>query len=123
MIEPICCAIAQKTAIEAITFADRPEFGHGETADRPMAAPNVSRTNESAAASTAPANTAPHSTKLRPAVSTLDATGTPTCVMAVASYDLMQPEEAQDEHHDHDQTDRVNDAVHGSSPCQTIRLW
>jgi hypothetical protein len=26
----------------------------------------------------------------------------------------MQPEEAQDKHHHHDETDKVNDAVHGS---------
>jgi hypothetical protein len=70
--------------MDAITFADRPEFGHGEVADKPIAAPKVSSTNESAAASTAPANTAPHSTKLSPAVSVLDTTGAPTCVMAVA---------------------------------------
>jgi hypothetical protein len=30
----------------AITFAETPEFGQGEVAERPMAAPNVSRTNE-----------------------------------------------------------------------------
>ena len=53
---------------DAITLAERPEFGHGEVAERPIAAPNVRSTKESAAARTAPANTAPHSTKLVPAV-------------------------------------------------------
>jgi hypothetical protein len=84
---PICCAIAQKTATEAITFAETPEFGQGEVADRPMAAPNVSKTNEIATASTAPASTAPHSTKLDPDVeAVLELAGAgPTCVMAFFS--------------------------------------
>ena len=66
--EPICCTIAQNTAREPITLADRPEFGHGDVADRPIAVPKVRRTKERAAASTAPAQTAPHSTKLAPSV-------------------------------------------------------
>jgi len=61
---PICCTIAQKIATDAITLAEAPEFGQGDTADRPMAAPKVRRTNEMAAARNAPASTAPHSTKL-----------------------------------------------------------
>ena len=68
MMEPICCAMAQKTASEAMTLADSPEFGHGDVAERPMAAPKVSSTKDIAAARTAPAKTAPHSTKLKPAV-------------------------------------------------------
>jgi len=82
---PICCAIAQKTAIDAITFADTPEFGHGDVAERPIAAPKVSRTNEIAAASTAPASTAPHSTKLDPGAETPLPGAGPTCVMAFLS--------------------------------------
>jgi hypothetical protein len=73
--------------MDAITFADAPEFGHGEVAERPMAAPKVRRTNESAAARKAPARTAPHSTKLDPGVAvTLPPTGAgPTCVIGVVS--------------------------------------
>src|SRR6478672_11578547 len=63
---PICCAIAQNTAMEAMTFADAPEFGQGDTADKPIAAPKVRSTKEMAAARKAPAITAPHSTKLAP---------------------------------------------------------
>jgi hypothetical protein len=62
MTDPICWAIAQNTAIDAITFADNPEPGHGEVAERPIAVPKVSRTKDNAAAKTAPAKTAPHST-------------------------------------------------------------
>ena len=58
-----------------MTLADSPELGHGEVAERPIAVPKVSSTNDSAAASTAPAKTAPHSTKLAPAVSVFAATG------------------------------------------------
>ena len=83
---PICWAIAQNTAIEATTFAEAPEFGQGETADRPMAAPKVRSTNEIAAARTAPASTAPHSTKLEPTtavgVALAPIGAGPTCVMA-----------------------------------------
>ena len=84
---PICCAIAQKTATEAITFAEAPEFGHGEVAERPMAAPKVRRTKEIAAARTAPARTDPHSTKLAPGVAVaLEPSGAgPTCVMTFLS--------------------------------------
>src|SRR2546423_1752124 len=90
-----------------------PEFGHGEVADRPMAAPNVRKTNDRAAANTAPARTALHSTKLGLTVSVLAAIGVPTWVMmVVSSLILMQAKRAQDEHHDDDQTDKVNDAVH-----------
>ena len=84
MKEPICCASTQNTASEAITFAERPEFGHGEVAERPMALPNVRNTNESAAARTAPASTALHSTKpvVGAATTAGDAAGAvPTCVM------------------------------------------
>src|SRR5437762_3459391 len=63
---PICCAMAQKTASEAITFAETPALGQGEVAERPIAVPKVRSTNEIAAARKAPAKTAPHSTKLAP---------------------------------------------------------
>jgi hypothetical protein len=84
---PICCAIAQNTATDAITFVEAPEFGHGDVADRPMAAPKVRRTKEIAAANTAPASTAPHSTKLVPGAAVeLDPSGAgPTCVMTFLS--------------------------------------
>src|SRR5436189_6300384 len=65
---PICCANTQKTATEAMTLAEAPAFGQGEVAERPMAVPKESRTNEMAAARKAPASTAPHSTKLWPCV-------------------------------------------------------
>ena len=113
MMEPICCAIAQNTASEAITLADSPEFGHGDVADKPIAAPKVRRTKEMAAASTAPANTAPHSTKLKPAVSVRAATGALVCTMISLLNRLVQPKDAQDKHHDDNETDKVNDAVHG----------
>jgi hypothetical protein len=58
---PICCTSVQNTATPAITFVDMPEFGHGEVADKPIAAPKVSSTNEIAAASSAPATMGPHS--------------------------------------------------------------
>src|SRR3954463_12990227 len=115
MMDPICCAIAQNTASEAITLADSPEFGHGEGADSPIAAPKVSSTKEIAAASTAPASTAPHSTKLKPAVSVRDATGALTCTMISLLNRLVQPKDAQDEHHHDDQTHKVNDAVHDAA--------
>jgi hypothetical protein len=88
---PICWAIAQKTATEAITFAETPEFGQGEVADRPMAAPKVRRTKEIAAARTAPASTAPHSTKLAPeAEMVLELAGAgPTCVMAFSPINVV----------------------------------
>jgi hypothetical protein len=99
-------AIAQKTASDAITFAETPEFGHGEVADRPMAAPKARSTKVIAAARTAPASTAPHSTKLAPPVDealTLSGAG-PTCVMAfcLPTTWLVKPEEAQDEQDDDD---------------------
>src|SRR5947209_11749678 len=81
MMEPICCAIAQNTASEAISLADSPEFGHGDVADNPMAVPKASSTKEIAAASTAPASTAPHSMKLKPSVSVGVAAGVLTCTM------------------------------------------
>jgi hypothetical protein len=84
---PICCINAHKIASEAKTFADRPELGQGEVAERPIAVPKVSSTNEIAAASTAPANTAPHSTKLVPGAADAEAeTGVgPTVAMTVSS--------------------------------------
>jgi hypothetical protein len=117
---PICCAIAQKTAIDASTFADIPEFGHGEVAERPIAVPKVSRTNEIAAASTAPASTGPHSTKLGLGLETaVELTGAgPTCVMAFLSQQtrLVKPKKAQDEQDDDHKADEIDDAVHGWSP-------
>src|SRR4029079_9522322 len=101
---PICCAIAQKTATDAITFADAPEFGHGEVAERPMAAPKVRRTKEIAAARAAPASTAPHSTKLEPGVTVVLAPNGagPTCVMAFLPllFTSVKPQKAEDEHDD-----------------------
>jgi hypothetical protein len=116
---PICCAIAQKTAIDAMTFAEVPEFGQGEVAERPMAVPKASRTNDIAAAKTAPAKTEPHSTKLAPAVAVpvaLEASGAgPTCVMAFSPSSIsVEPEQAQDEHHNDDEADEIDDAVHGN---------
>src|SRR4029453_4319794 len=64
---PICCARVQNTASEASVFAETPESGQGDTAERPIAEPKVRKTKESAAAVTAPAMTAPHSTNLNPA--------------------------------------------------------
>jgi hypothetical protein len=82
---PICCAIAQNAATEAMTRAETPEFGHGETADKPMAVPKVRSTNEIAAARNAPASTAPHSTKLEPTAAVgavlAEIGAGPTCVM------------------------------------------
>jgi|SRR6476620_7339338 hypothetical protein len=112
---PICCTIAQNTAKDAMTLAETPEFGHGETAERPMAAPNVRRTNEIAIARKAPASTAPHSTKLTPAVGIVVVpTGPgPTVVMALRSKDSsMQPEQAEDEHNDDHEANEIDDAVH-----------
>ena len=101
---PICWAIAQNTATDATTFAEAPEFGQGEVAERPMAAPKVRRTKEIAAASTAPAITDPHSTKLEPGDAVgLDPRGAgPTCVMTFLSPKdgLVKPEKAQDEEDD-----------------------
>jgi hypothetical protein len=76
-------------------LAETPEFGQGEVADRPMAAPNV-QTNEIATASTAPARTAPHSTKLDLAAeAALELAGAgPTCVMAFLSNNVVS--EAQE---------------------------
>jgi hypothetical protein len=84
---PICEAMAQNTAKEAMTFAEAPEFGHGDVAERPMAAPKVRSTKVIAAARTAPARTAPHSTKLAPGVdAALELIGAgPTCVMVFFS--------------------------------------
>ena len=113
---PICCAIAQKTAMDAITLADAPEFGHGEVAERPMAAPKVRRTNESAAARKAPARTAPHSTKLEPGVAVTlapDWSWTYLCHgVVLPACTSVETEKAQDEHHDDDEADEIDDAVH-----------
>jgi len=120
---PICCAIAQKTAMDAITFAEEPELGQGEVAERPMAVPKVSRTNDIAAAKKAPARTAPHSTKLAPAVAVpLEPSGAgPTCVMTFVSYSgLVQAEKAEDEQDDDHKADEIDDAVHGASLTMTI---
>src|SRR5262249_62106418 len=46
MTAPICCAMVQKTASEATSRVGKPEFGHGEVAERPIAAPKVSSTND-----------------------------------------------------------------------------
>ncbi len=81
---PICGTITQKIATDVTTLVDAPEFGQGETAESPIAAPNVNSTNEIAAARTAPANTALHSTKLVPGAgaTVAEAIGAgPTCVM------------------------------------------
>ena len=43
---PICCASVQKTASEPRVFAEIPEFGHGDTAERPIAEPKVRNTND-----------------------------------------------------------------------------
>jgi hypothetical protein len=51
-------------AMEARTLADKPVFGQGEVADRPIAVPKASKTKERAAAKTAPAKTGLHSMKL-----------------------------------------------------------
>ena len=81
----------QKTAMDATTFADRPELGHGEVVESPMAVPNDSKTNEMAAARNAPAMTAPHSTKLCPCDEWLEPGGGvtmgagPTLVMVICS--------------------------------------
>src|SRR6476659_9135358 len=80
---PICCAKVQNTASDASVFAESPEPGHGETAERPIAEPKVRKTKESAAAVMAPAMTAPHSTNLNPAAA--PAAG-PTCTMVNAFY-------------------------------------
>jgi hypothetical protein len=116
MKEPICSTIAQKIATDAITLADAPEFGHGDTADKPMAAPKVRSTNEMAAARNAPAITAPHSTKLATAAGgVLEPAGAgPTVVMALLSDgSSVQAEKAEDEQDDDHQTDEIDDAVHG----------
>src|SRR6185295_11176758 len=88
---PICAAIAQKTAKEAMTLAETPEFGQGEVAERPMAAPKVRSTKVIAAARAAPARTAPHSTKLAPGVdAALELAGAgPTRVMTFLSNSVV----------------------------------
>jgi hypothetical protein len=109
--------MAKKIAREAMTFADAPEFGQGDVAERPIAVPKVRSTNEIAAASTAPATTAPHSTKLVPAVEVTRAglTGVgPTCVMPFSPHEagLVKSKEAEDEQDDNHQADQIDDAVH-----------
>src|SRR5262249_4453825 len=94
MSDPICCAIVQNTAREAMTLAGNPECGHGEVAERPIAVPKLRSVKESAAASTAPARTASHSMKPRrepatgSALAVGDAISSMTCL-------LVQAEEAQ----------------------------
>src|SRR5512145_1941052 len=117
---PICWAMVQKIASEAITRAERPELGHGDVAESPMAVPNVRRTKESAEARTAPARIAPHSRKLGTAFEdtspgAMAARAGPTCVMELPSRSQCsaEAEEAQDEHDHDDQPNQVNDAVHG----------
>src|SRR5256885_1652445 len=86
-------------ALRAGAVGEAPELGQGEVAERPMAAPKVSRTNDIPAAKKAPARTAPHSTKLAPAVAVpLEPSGAgPTCVMTFVSYSgLVQAEKAED---------------------------
>jgi hypothetical protein len=98
-----------------MTLAETPEFGHGETAESPIAVPKASKTNEMAIARKAPASTAPHSTKLTPAAGIVVVpTGPgPTVVMALLSKDpSMQPEQAEDEHDDDHEANEIDDAVH-----------
>jgi hypothetical protein len=117
----ICCAIIQKIANEAITLAGSPVLGQGDVADSPIAVPKVSRTNESAAASTAPAKTAPHSMKpgTAPVGTTLAAGAVrvgPSCVIgSISSHSesSAEAEDAEDEHDHNDQANKVDDAVHG----------
>jgi hypothetical protein len=52
---------------------DTPEFGQGETAEKPMPAPNANNTNVKAAAVTAPAITAAQATAEGSLVAMLDA--------------------------------------------------
>jgi hypothetical protein len=73
-----------------------------------MAAPKVRNTKDNAAAITAPAITAPQSTKRNPACV---AEAGPTCT--IAEFLLPEAKSAQDQHHDHDQADEIDDAVHG----------
>src|SRR6185503_12795504 len=117
---PICWAMIQKIAREAITLAGSPELGQGDVADSPIAVPKVRSTNESAAASTAPANTGPHSMKLgRAPVGTTPAAGAvrvaPSSVIwsfSSHSESSAEAEDAEDEHDHNDQPNKVDDAVH-----------
>jgi hypothetical protein len=105
--------MTQKIATEAITFAEAPEFGQGEVAERPIAVPKVRSTKEIAAARKAPANTAPHSTKLAPWLEWTVGAGAggmigpgPTVVMIISpTSGLVEPQEAQDEQDDDDKAD------------------
>jgi hypothetical protein len=105
---PICCAITQKTATDAITFVEATEFGQGEVAESPIAVPKVRSTKEIAAARKAPASTAPHSTKLAPCEEWAVGAGGiigpgPTVVMTISpTSGLVEPQEAQDEQDDDD---------------------
>src|ERR1017187_8700658 len=54
----ICVTSNQTIAPIPIAEADAPMFDHGETEDKPMPVPNVSRLSDKAAAANAPASTA-----------------------------------------------------------------
>ena len=77
--------------------------------------------SESAAASSAPARIGPHSmypgADAAPAGRVATGAG-PTCVIGVSFWLVStKPQGAQNEHHDHDEADEVDDAVHVTSPC------
>src|ERR1039457_6427855 len=57
-----CIRTIQMMAVQPIIEADAPAFAHGETAERPIPAPNARSASDKAAATNAPAMTAPQDT-------------------------------------------------------------